>query len=278
MMALGAVLTALGAGGTALGQKAAAGGAAAQTEGRRALGDARARSSTARRRARWPRSRWPTARRRRWRSPSRRARGCRRDGQGVPEPARDAPRRQRQPVDVHARPRGRAAGQRDAELGARRRVPVRRAGGRRRADGRRHAQGRRARLPADRRGADPAHGAEVRPDRAATSKAAKGTAVIPVKNTGNTLDPVSGIGQVKGAARDEEPRRSPPCKILPGKTVNLPAGTKLAKGSYTAKVTLTQRGKRALDGDEEVQGQMRSSSRVRFRVRAATLDAVRLEP
>jgi hypothetical protein len=35
-------------------------------------------------------------------------------------------------------------------------------------------------------------------------------------------------------------------KILPGKTVNLPAGTKLAKGSYTATVTLSQHGKRAL--------------------------------
>ena len=35
-------------------------------------------------------------------------------------------------------------------------------------------------------------------------------------------------------------------KILPGKTVNLPAGTKLAKGSYTATVSLTQHGKKAL--------------------------------
>ena len=35
-------------------------------------------------------------------------------------------------------------------------------------------------------------------------------------------------------------------KILPGKTVNLPAGTKLAKGSYTATVALNQRGKKAL--------------------------------
>ena len=35
-----------------------------------------------------------------------------------------------------------------------------------------------------------------------------------------------------------------PCKILPGKTVNIPLGTKLPKGSYTAKVTLNQRGKR----------------------------------
>ncbi len=55
MMALGAVLAALGAGGAALGQKAAAGGAAAQQTDGRAVDDARARSSTARSRARWPR-------------------------------------------------------------------------------------------------------------------------------------------------------------------------------------------------------------------------------
>ena len=46
-------------------------------------------------------------------------------------------------------------------------------------------------------------------------------------------------------------------KILPGKTVNLPAGTKLAKGSYTATVALNQRGKKALSVTQEVQGQMR---------------------
>ena len=49
---------------------------------------------------------------------------------------------------------------------------------------------------------------------AGTIKASKGTAVLPVKNTGNT--------------------------------VNIPLGTKLIKGAATAKITLNQRGKRAL--------------------------------
>jgi hypothetical protein len=80
---------------------------------------------------------------------------------------------------------------------------------------------------------------------ASNAKAVKGTAVIPVKNTGNTLDPVSGTVSVKGA-RGTKNLAISAVRILPGKTVNLPAGTKLAAGSYTAKVTLTQRGKRAL--------------------------------
>ena len=68
-----------------------------------------------------------------------------------------------------------AAGRRDeghgdADLGALRRVPVRRDGGRRRADGRRHAQGRRARLPARRVAAGPARGARSTRSRPATSR------------------------------------------------------------------------------------------------------------
>jgi hypothetical protein len=80
---------------------------------------------------------------------------------------------------------------------------------------------------------------------AANVKAVRGTAVIPVKNSGNTLDPVSGTVSVKGA-RGTKNLAIAAVKILPGKSVNIPAGTKLAKGSYTAKVTLNQRGKRAL--------------------------------
>ena len=38
---------------------------------------------------------------------------------------------------------------------------------------------------------------------------------------------------------------------MPGATVNLPAGTKLAKGSYTAKVVLTQRGKTVLSATKK---------------------------
>ena len=76
-------------------------------------------------------------------------------------------------------------------------------------------------------------------------KVAKGTAVIPVKNTGNTIDPVSGSVDVKSATGTDGFDIAS-LRILPGSKVNLPAGTKLSKGSYTAKVTLTQRGKKVL--------------------------------
>jgi hypothetical protein len=80
---------------------------------------------------------------------------------------------------------------------------------------------------------------------ASNAKAVKGTAVIPVKNTGNTLDPVSGTVSVKGA-RGTKNLAIAAVRVLPGKTINVPAGSKLAKGSYRAKVTLNQRGKRVL--------------------------------
>ena len=102
-VALGAVLTALGAGGTALGQKAAAGGAAAQAKDgglsvmpavieHNAQPGALATMTVANRSAApldGDRHAAPV--------------GAVGHGQGVPEPARDAPRRQRQPGDVHAR-------------------------------------------------------------------------------------------------------------------------------------------------------------------------------
>ena len=124
------------------------------------------------------------------------------------------------------------------------RLPLRRAGGHRRADRRRDAQGRRARLPAGRRAPDPAGGAEVH-DHGGQRQGVRRTAVIPIKNTGNTLDPVAGSVKVKGASGTKNLTVAS-VKILPGKTVNLPAGTKLAKGSYTATVSLTQHGKKAL--------------------------------
>jgi hypothetical protein len=80
---------------------------------------------------------------------------------------------------------------------------------------------------------------------AGKAKSSGSTAVIPVKNAGNTVDAVSGSVKVKGASGTKNLTVAA-VKMLPGKTVNLPAGTKLAKGSYTATVTLTQRGKRAL--------------------------------
>ena len=76
-------------------------------------------------------------------------------------------------------------------------------------------------------------------------KAVQGTAVLPVKSSGNTLDPVSGSIRVK-SARGTKNSALAAVKILPGKSINVPLGTKLAKGSYTATVKLKQRGKTAL--------------------------------
>jgi hypothetical protein len=77
---------------------------------------------------------------------------------------------------------------------------------------------------------------------AGTIKAGKGTASLPLKNTGNTLDAVSGKVAVKGA-RGTSNLSVASVKILPGKTINVSLGSKLAKGSFTAKITLRQKGK-----------------------------------
>jgi hypothetical protein len=76
-------------------------------------------------------------------------------------------------------------------------------------------------------------------------KASKGTAVLPIKNAGNTLDPVTGRISVKDS-RGTRNTTVQAVKILPGGKVNLPLGSKLTKGSATAKVTLNQRGKKQL--------------------------------
>lgn len=77
-------------------------------------------------------------------------------------------------------------------------------------------------------------------------KASKGTAVLPVKNTGNTIDAVTGSVSVKSALGTKN-LTVQAVKILPGNTINIPLATKLSKGSATAKVTLNQRGKKALE-------------------------------
>jgi hypothetical protein len=76
-------------------------------------------------------------------------------------------------------------------------------------------------------------------------KASKGTAVLPIKNTGNTIDPVTGNLSVKDA-RGTRNVTVQAVKILPGNTVNLPLGSKLTKGTVTAKITLKQAGKTAI--------------------------------
>ena len=70
--------------------------------------------------------------------------------------------------------------------------------------------------------------------------------MLPVKNTGNTIDAVTGSVSVKSALGTKN-LTVQAVKILPGNTVNIPLGTKLSKGSATAKVTLNQRGKKALE-------------------------------
>jgi hypothetical protein len=80
---------------------------------------------------------------------------------------------------------------------------------------------------------------------AAAIKPGKGTAVLPLKNTGNTIDAVTGSVSVKDA-RGTRNVTVQAVKILPGKTINLSLGTKLTKGSATAKITLNQKGKRVV--------------------------------
>jgi hypothetical protein len=76
----------------------------------------------------------------------------------------------------------------------------------------------------------------------------KGRAIaLPVKNTGNTVGPVSGDVRIKGAAgsRSADVKATP---ILPGSTVDLPLGSTkgLPAGRYTVSVTLKQGGKSVL--------------------------------
>jgi len=75
-------------------------------------------------------------------------------------------------------------------------------------------------------------------------KVSKRTATVAIKNTGNTLDAVSGALSVKSASGTKRSTLGA-VKILPGKSIGVPAGSKLAKGSYTATVSLNQRGKKA---------------------------------
>jgi hypothetical protein len=73
---------------------------------------------------------------------------------------------------------------------------------------------------------------------AGKAKAVKRTAVVAVKNTGNTIDAVSGTVRVK-SSRGTKRASLQATKILPGKSVNVPLGSKLAKGSYTATLSLS---------------------------------------
>ena len=226
-MALGAVLVALGAGGAALGQKAAAGGAAAaQTDGGLSvmpavvehgpqpgpLGDLHGRE------------------------PFGRPAGGHGDtapvgagdlGQGVRQPAREAAGRERRRADVHARPRGAAQRDGDPHRVAVGRLAVRRARSRRPARRRRDPQGRRARLPASSGRSGSCRRRRESASSRGAPKASRGTAVISIRNTGNTADPVGGSVTLRSAGGSRT-RSVQGLRILPGKSVNIPLGTKLA--------------------------------------------------
>jgi hypothetical protein len=82
----------------------------------------------------------------------------------------------------------------------------------------------------------------------ASSLRMKGRAIVlPVKNMGNTVSPVSGDVRIKGAlgTRTGTVRATP---ILPGSTVDLGLGSTkgLPAGTYTVSVSLVQNGKKVL--------------------------------
>jgi hypothetical protein len=74
---------------------------------------------------------------------------------------------------------------------------------------------------------------------------AKRAAALPVKNNGNTLDPVKGSIKVKGAAGTHNDAIDS-LQILPGKQVSLSLGSGLAKGSYSATISLAQGTQKAI--------------------------------
>ena len=91
---------------------------------------------------------------------------------------------------------------------------------------------------------NPSSGARKISLSAGAAKVASRTVVLPVRNRGNTVDPVSGSVSISGGGSGRSGGlRS--VRILPGKTVNfdLTARKGLRAGSYTATVTLRQGGK-----------------------------------
>jgi hypothetical protein len=77
-----------------------------------------------------------------------------------------------------------------------------------------------------------------------TGKGSDRAVVLPVKNAGNTIQPVSGSVRLKSALGTRQ-RDLSSLRILPGKRVNvlLSSTASLKPGSYTATVRLTQGGK-----------------------------------
>ena len=93
---------------------------------------------------------------------------------------------------------------------------------------------------------------------AGNAKAVKGTAVVAGQEHRQHARPGQRHGRASRAPAGPSNIALAAIKILPGKSINVPLGSKLAKGSYTATLSLKQRGKTVADGDEEVHGQMRN--------------------
>lgn len=89
--------------------------------------------------------------------------------------------------------------------------------------------------------------------RASAPRVSGRAIVLPVKNTGNTVSPISGDVRIKGATGTRTDT-VPAAPILPGSTVNLGLGSTkgLPKGTYTVSVSLVQSGKKVLRATRRV--------------------------
>jgi hypothetical protein len=77
--------------------------------------------------------------------------------------------------------------------------------------------------------------------KAGSVKISKSKLSVGVRNTGNTVDPVTGTVSIKGSLGTKQGSIKS-TRILPGKTISIPvtSAKHLAKGSYTATIQLTQ--------------------------------------
>ena len=90
---------------------------------------------------------------------------------------------------------------------------------------------------------------------AGTPKASKGTAVISIRNTGNTAEPVGGSVTVRGR-RGLADALGRGRRILPGKSVNVPLGTKLAERPLHRHAAAHPARQGRAVGHEEVHGEV----------------------
>lgn len=77
--------------------------------------------------------------------------------------------------------------------------------------------------------------------KAGAAKVSKGALTLSVRNTGNTVDPVTGTVAIKGPLGTRQGTIKS-TRILPGKSIAVPVASakKLSKGRYTVTIQLTQ--------------------------------------